>query len=577
MKRWVLGIVLGGGLVMLGGVASATTYNITTTNMTLSAPGCGLAEAIVAVNTRAAAYGCSAGTGSDTIQLQAATYVALGTLQINRPVTIKGVNPDPTRFVPGTTIAASGSVTGGALFYVADTHGTMSVTFQNLDLEGGLLNGISGIWASGSSGTSTVHVLGSWVVAFSFSGMYANSFNVDVQDSYIANNTTPESGGGIFFDAGSHNLTVSRSTIDSNTASSNGGGITYYGTGTSSLVSTIVTNNGSTLGGGVDIEGDTGSFAISQSTIVYNGCSANGPDYGLQSCGGGVLSLSGDGTGNFSINASILAYANSDKPNAHDPDLDGDGVIGVSNSDILITSGTRYSDWGGNSHMGQDPLIESGAGGEMIRLQGVYHIPINPFSPAPNSPIVDVLSTLSPAVDILGFPRGISKTTGLPGSTKFDMGAVEYDPNTETEALGVVGNSGSYTTASGSSYSGGKIFQLKATKAGDYATFPIGTYLVDGQPSRNYNFVAGFVQGPNEGMVQLEVSTDRTFATGVTAIGSRVDLYSNTTRTYVRNYNVAIPLDNDFSYYIRLRVTGKNSASTGYAVYSDYVNTNLLN
>jgi hypothetical protein len=197
----------------------------------------------------------------------------------------------------------------------------------------------------------------------------------------------------------------------------------------------------------------------------------------------------------------------------------------------------------------------------------------------PSSPVLDVLSTLSPAVDERGFTRGVSKSTGLTGSNLFDIGAFEFDPNTETETMVLVGSSGSHSTATASTYSAGKVFLLSATNAGNSATFALATIITDGPPPcfcNNYNFVAGFATGRNEGIVQLETSTDPSFNSGVVAIGSPVDLYARNAGTLRKDYMVSIPLSNDNSNFVRLRVTGKNINSSGYAVYSDFINAILL-
>ncbi|HEY4185570.1 MAG TPA: hypothetical protein VGP07_10900, partial [Polyangia bacterium] len=157
--------------------ARAATITVNTTDMSLKSDSqCGFAEAIVAVNTRAAAYGCPAGTGNDTIQLQAATYVPLGLLQINRGVTIKGGAPDPALGLVTQITGQNTSSGGGALFFLSDSNGAMSVTFQNLNLNGLVPspNQVSGIWAVGSTASaSTVHVLGCYVYGFTYSGIYA--------------------------------------------------------------------------------------------------------------------------------------------------------------------------------------------------------------------------------------------------------------------------------------------------------------------------------------------------------------------------------------------------------------------
>jgi predicted outer membrane repeat protein len=443
------------------------------------------------------------------------------------------------------------------------------VTFTNVSLNGPNSASIllTGIYAEGSA--STLHVLGCYIDGYTWSGIWAAPFNVDVQDSYVFFNTTPNSGAGIFISAGSKNLTVSRTTFDSNTSNGNGGAIEYQGVGTSSVVgSTFSFNTADLGGGGIDLEGEGGSFAISQSTLLYNSCA------GSATCGGGVLSESGAYSVSFSMNASLVADKTGTDPNFGTPtvsDFFSDGNITVSNSDILGNTepGVLYRNGGGN-HMGLDPQPTFGI--DLVRLGGLYRLPV--YALPAGSPVLDVLSTLSPGVDERGFTRGVSKTTGLTGSNLFDIGAFEFDPNTETETLVLVGSSGNHTTVNGSTFSAGKTFELQATMTGNFAAFFLPTILVDGQ--FNYNFVAGFATGPNEGIVQLETSTDSTFKTGVVPIGSPVDLYAKTAGTLKKNYNVSIYLSNDNSNYVRLRVTGKNSKSGGYAVYSDYINALAL-
>jgi predicted outer membrane repeat protein len=561
---------------LVGRGVQAATITVNTTDMSLTSDSkCGFAEALVAVNTKAAAYGCPAGTGNDTIQLQAATYQPLGSLEIERGVTIKGAAPDPALGLMTNIDSQNLTSLDEQMFYLIELNGAMSVTLTNVALNGPLSgpNQLTGIYAEGSSSASTVHVLGCYVYGFTYGGIWAIAFNVDVQDSYVALNRTPGSGGGIFFDAPSKNLTVSRTTFDSNTSAANGGGIEYQGVGTSSVVgSTFSSNTADFGGGGIDIEGEGGSFAISQSTLVFNSCA------GSDACGGGVLSQSGAYSVSFSMNASLVADNTGMDPNFGTPtvsDFFSDGNITVSNSDILGNTqpGVLYRDGGGN-HMGLDPQASI----DLTSLGGLFRLPVSVL-PA-GSPVLDVLSTLSPGVDERGFTRGVSKTTGLTGSNLFDIGAFEFDPNTETETMVLVGSSGNHTTANGSTFSAGKTFELQATKAGNFAAFFLPTIIEDAQPPcecLNYNFVAGFATGPTEGIVQLETSIDSTFKTGVVAIGSPVDLYAKTAGTLKKNYNVSIPLSDNNSNYVRLRVTGKNSKSSGYAVYSDYINALTLN
>jgi hypothetical protein len=545
--------------------ASATTISVNTFSMTPTNDSkCGLTEALVAVNTKKAFDGCPAGTGNDTIQLQAGTYTALAgaPLTITRGVTIKGAGTDPSTNVPTQISGANLTFNDGALFLVNDsTNGQMSVTLQNLFLNNaGNPNQVTGIWGQGSTTNSTIHVLGTQIQLFSYGGIYCNSFNLDVQDSYIVDNVTPESGGGIFIDSGSRNLTIARTTIEANvSSSSSGGGIEYQGIGTSNLVNSTVASNQANFAGGVDIQGASGTFAIVGSTIGYNNC-AGGPG-----CGGGVISFVGDGTGVFRMDWSIVSN-NTDSLNAPS-DWFSDGVITVSNSDIFANTG-EYNDGGGNTMlMGKDPLL----GVDLVRIGGVYRLPL--FALDPSSPCVDPAGTVGTpgqAADERGLQRGVSHD-GQSHSNLFDVGAFEFDPNTQVETLPFIKSQGTVVQLSGSSgtgYSNGRGIELQATKAGDFVTYFLPSIVID---DGTYNFIARYATGTAEGTVQLEVSSTPTFSTGsVTAVGGPVDLWSKSAGFLVKNYNVSIFLNAPT--YVRFRVTGKNSKSTGFKLDLDHVN-----
>ena len=56
----------------------------------------------------------------------------------------------------------------------------------------------------------------------------------------------------------------------------------------------------------------------------------------------------------------------------------------------------------------------------------------------------------------------------------------------------------------------------------------------------------------------------------VVAVGGAVDLWSKSAGFLVKNYNVSIFLNAPT--YVRFRVTGRNSKSTGFKLDLDYVN-----
>jgi hypothetical protein len=539
--------------------AHAVTINVNTFDMTVKNDKiCGLVEALAAVNTKAASNGCPAGTGNDTIQLQSGTYLANPSfpLTISRSVTIKGTTPDPalgaqTR-ISGTNLLTSNDT----LFKVTDPNGAITVNFQFLDLFGGAgTQMITGIWAQGTKG-STVHVLGSLVELFTYGGIYSNSTNIDVQDTYLAQNSTPENGGAIFFDATSKNLTVSRSTFEGNTSPNFGGAISYLGIGTSSITSSTLAGNSAASSGAIDNGGTAGSFAINGCTIAYNFCTTQGVD-----CGGGVVSFLGDSTAHYSMNASIVA--NNQDGDSQQSDFTSDDSVVVTNSDILGIGSATFIDGGGNQLMGVDPQTDP----DLIRIGGIYRLPIVQVSST--SPVLDVLSSFSPTVDERGLQRGVSHD-GKTHSALFDLGAYEFDPNTQVETLPLIASSQTLIPITNNTgYSDSRGSELPATKAGDAVSYYLPSIVIE---DGSYDFVARYATGKNEGIVQLEWSTDKTFKTGVMPIGGPVDLFASTAGFTTKDFHTSFFFSGDDPIYLRFRVTGKNSHSTGFALFLDYVN-----
>jgi hypothetical protein len=243
-------------------------------------------------------------------------------------------------------------------------------------------------------------------------------------------------------------------------------------------------------------------------------------------------------------------------------ELGGDGVITVSNSMIYEQGDASrlVFDDGGNNRNGVDPLLSP----DLDLYGGKYNIPI--AAAFADSPAVDYLSSLNLTTDGRNFLRGISRD-GAAHAKLFDIGAFEFDPNTQAETLGLISSSAPVSVLKASGYSNGAGARFAATKIGDTAVYynPIQT---DG----NYDVVVRFAKGPDEGIVQLEWSSTRNFSSDVHAIGTPQDLYASSSAFFSRDYNVVLPFDPDDSQFFRFRVTGKNKSSTGFAVLLDYMN-----
>lgn len=574
------------------GDAQATTINVNTFAWNLQKDGkCSFPEAVDSVNNQKQNYDCPAGNGkSDTIQLQAHTtvdnstvYVATSGVGLFRNVSILGAGSSPQNgplsYINGTGLQDS----DGALIYVSDNGGKLTVTIQNVFLIGPAAQ-VSGIYAVGAGKGSTVNVLGTSVLGFGWSGIAADGINLNVQNALLTANSSPDYGGGIqFTNYNGHvgNLTISQSTLYDNAAALAGGGLYYNGQGTSSLTnSTIAYNcltqgsceflfgNVSGQGGGIALYPYPGSFAINGCTIGGNSCGARG------CAGGGIDALSNGGTA--SINASIIANNVDDPVDQQQDDWNSDNNAWVTESNSIIQAsiwGVTVVD-GGNNMNGAAALGPYQPSNQIFALGGVY--PLQILMPPANSPAIDYLGSLSPAADERGFLRGVSvKGNGKP----FDIGAVEFDPNTQAETMGIISKSAPVVLVSGSSYSNGKGAELQAAAIGDNVVYFDPTITAAG----NYQHTVRFATGQNEGIVQLEWSSNEPglpacFQPGasVVAIGVPTNLYAKTAGFTTVQFPGTNSEDNDVTNCLRFRVTGKDRNSTGYAVYIDFINSSIV-
>jgi predicted outer membrane repeat protein len=207
------------------GVVVPMTFTVTTpldeNDGTLANPAgpdgkLSLREAVIAANNNAAA---------DTIIVPAGLYrLTMGQLDITGNVTIQGAGPSLT------------VVDGNQLGRVYDVHGAITVTIQNMTIQGGLTGGHGAAIALEDAG-ATLTVTGSVIknnTAGDFGGgiFAADSTTtpavattrVTLTGDTLAANLTGHSGGGVFMGAGG-SLTVDGSTFSDNRAYDEGGAI----------------------------------------------------------------------------------------------------------------------------------------------------------------------------------------------------------------------------------------------------------------------------------------------------------------------------------------------------------------
>ena len=307
--------------------------------------------------------------------------------------------------------------------------------------------------------------------------------------------------------------------------------------------------------------------------------------HGTRHCGtnnclaGGVDAITQGGTA--TINASVIAnnfdQSGNQVVNPQPDDWNSNNSKWVTESNSIIQNsiwGITVTNGGGNANnlaagaaigpYTADPTPD----GVLIPQGGPYPLPV--IIPTPTSTAIDFLTSLSQTTDERNFARGVQ----VKGNSKqiFDIGAVEYDPNTQAETMSSLASSAPWTVVTASGYSNGKGAELAATKVGDTVILYNPTVISD----VNYTMSARFATGPNEGEVQVEIAPNTTFAKGtVTELGSPIELYSAKAGFVTVTFPGTQVLDPDNTNCWRLRVTGKHAGSSNYYVFVDYLDSTL--
>ncbi|MFQ5342076.1 MAG: CSLREA domain-containing protein, partial [Anaerolineae bacterium] len=263
--KWMIGaLILGmiGVLLFLTAPAKSSeaavggaTIAVNTTADELNADGdCSLREAIQAANTNSAVDACTAGSGDDTINLPAGTYIlalaganengnATGDLDVWGNLVINGAG------------AASTIINGGGIDRVLDSYGSFTVEINGVTITngggvfagGGIYNTIGALTLNNSIVSGNVAQMGAG------GGIFNNQGTLTVNNSTVSGNTT-DIGGGIYnYGWPGANLTLINSTISGNTAEEGGGIYNWQGTVTlaNSTVSGNTVNQAGGGGGGI--------------------------------------------------------------------------------------------------------------------------------------------------------------------------------------------------------------------------------------------------------------------------------------------------------------------------------------
>ena len=357
---------------------------------------CTLGEAIQAANSNAAVDGCSAGSGSDTIQLPAGTYTlsAVDNTETNfgtsnglplivSPITIQGAGA-------ATTIIERSSAAGipeFRFFQVGVASEVGRLTLNDLTLKNGRTPsyGAGAIFPYDVLTINNCHFENnSTGIGGAGGGVIGSSFGYTaiINNSTFTGNSSSRFGGAI----GTPSLlTVTNSTFINNTAGTGGGAIGSATAGTIDISATTFTTNSVTGdGAGGAIRGDTiivsnsifsgntasntggnsNGGAISGGTVTISNSSISGGTAGLR--GGGVFATdltvtnstisgnSADSGGGIGIHGGTVTVQNS-TISGNSASASGGGIIVVGSlflNNATITNNTADSGNTGQGHAG---------------------------------------------------------------------------------------------------------------------------------------------------------------------------------------------------------------------------------
>jgi LPXTG-site transpeptidase (sortase) family protein len=309
--------------------ARALTINVNiTTDTVANDANCSLREAIAAANADVAFFGCSAGSGADTIVLlSGSTYeltlttAGTGDLDVTSQITIQPNGPGSATIDPTTP---------GFNERVFDVSAAGNLTIDNIIITTAITAN-SGA-AVNNAGTLTIQ-----------------------NGSQITNNTSNAGGGGSNGGgiASGGTLSISNTTFTSNSATNNGGGI-YISGGTATITSsTFNTHNAGAIDDGAAIYLDSGTLTINGGSFSSNTASGDGGAIYVDP--GGTLTIGNTSGVTFTSNsadnggaiyhnaATLLTVTNSTFTGNTSTNGDGGAIMMDANGSSLTISGSTFT------------------------------------------------------------------------------------------------------------------------------------------------------------------------------------------------------------------------------------------
>ncbi len=225
-------------------------------------PACTLRDAIIAANADMVQASCAAGSGSDTIILEANSTITLSAVDplgdsrtglpiITSDISIQGNN---------STITRDESSPGFRLLEV-DPGGQLSI--DSLTLSKGSNFAGSAIRADDAG---TLRITNSTITQNSSTGVDLNDTNLYIDNSTISANSSVFRAG---IDVSRGNIHISNSSITGNSASRDGAGMYFYG-GSLTLINSEISGNIAEGDAGLYAYSMTGDAIIKDSRIINN-------------------------------------------------------------------------------------------------------------------------------------------------------------------------------------------------------------------------------------------------------------------------------------------------------------------
>jgi CSLREA domain-containing protein len=316
-------IILLATVVAMRPLATTASINVNTfSDEYNTGSDCSLREAITSANTNTAFGGCTAGDGTEFINLPAGTYT-LTRAGVNEDANVSGdLDITSDLFITGQGTGAT--INAASIDRAFDILGTPSVRFLNLTITGGhspdgkdgvadgggihkadgslLLTDVtvSGNQAGNGAGGGTNGAKGGYG-----GGIYSIGGSLTIEDSLITDNTAGAGedstlygggghGGGIYTDAGTNSIT--NSAITNNVAGAGGAATTSAGGGFGggAYLGGVITINNSTFSGntaGLSYStsggGGGGIYAKGSTTILNSTISGNTGGASITNIGGG--------------------------------------------------------------------------------------------------------------------------------------------------------------------------------------------------------------------------------------------------------------------------------------------------